>query len=82
MGLNIYYLKKFRKKAFNNYKLVKTYNNMYYVARYFDDSLYLSKTGNLTYKEAVKQLKEIRRNAVLLEVQNIRYSRERVIKNV
>ena len=79
---NIYYLKKFRKKANKKYKLIHYRKDKYYVGRIVTTDVIYPMTGNLTYDEAIAEHKEFRRKHVLYLVDNVKSSRERIVKDV
>ena len=79
---NIYYLKKFRKKANKKYKLIHYRKNEYYVGRIVTTDVIYPMTGKLTYDEAIAELKEFRRNHVLHLVDNVKSARERIVEGV
>lgn len=84
--MNIYYLKKFRKEANRQLKLIKISNKLYYVGRVFDgwgcSDTILPKSDDLPYEEALNKLKELRRERVLNRVYNERLKRSKIVKNV
>lgn len=84
--MNIYYLKKFRKEANRKLKLIKISNNLYYVGRVFgcwgcDDTI-LPRSNDLPYEEALKMLKELRRERILDRVYEERLKRSTIVKNI
>lgn len=84
--MNIYYLKKFRKEANRKLKLIKISNKLYYVGRVFGcwgcgDTI-LARSIDLPYKTALKKLKELRRDYVLLRVYEKRLEKSKIVKNV
>jgi hypothetical protein len=84
--MNIYYLKKFRKEANRTLKLIKISNNLYYVGRVFGcwgcgDTI-LPRSNDLPYEEALKRLKELRRERILGKVYEERLNRSKIVKNV
>lgn len=84
--MNIYYLKKFRKEANRKIKLIKISNNLYYVARIFgccvSTDVISSRSNDLPYEDALKKLKEIRREHILWKVYEKRLERSEIVKNV
>ena len=79
---NIYYLKKFRKKANKKYKLIHYRKDKYYVARIVKEGIIFPMTGNLSYDDAVVELKKFRRKHVLYLVDDAKSARERIVKDV
>ena len=79
---NIYYLKKFRKKAYKKYKLIHYRKDKYYVGRIVTEGIIFPMTDNLSYDDAVVELKEFRRKHVLLLVDCVKLARERIVKGV
>lgn len=79
---NIYYLKKFRKKANKKYKLIHYRKDKYYVGRIITEGIIFPMTGNLSYDDAVVELKEFRRKHVLLLVDDVKSARERIVEDV
>lgn len=80
--MNIYYLKKFRKKAYKKYKLIHYRKNEYYVGRIVTEGIIFPLTGNLSYDDAVVELKKFRRKHVLYLVNDAKSARERIVKDV
>ena len=80
--MNIYYLKKFRKKAYKKYKLIHYRKDKYYVARIVTEGIIFPMTGNLSYDDAVVELKKFRRKYVLLLVDDAKSARERIVKDI
>ena len=85
--MNIYYLKKFRKEANRQLKLIKISNKLYYVGRVYDGGWVCSdaifpRSGDLPYEEALKKLKELRREHILDRVYHERSKKGKIIKNV
>ena len=80
--MNIYYLKKFRKKAYKKYKLIHYRKDKYYVARIVTEGIIFPMTGNLSYDEAIAELKKFRRKHVLLLVDDAKSARERIVKDI
>lgn len=79
---NIYYLKKFRKKANRKYKLIHYRKDKYYVGRIVTEGIIFPLTGNLSYDDAVVELKKFRRKHVLYLVDDVKSARERIVKDV
>ena len=79
---NIYYLKKFRKKANKKYKLIHYRKDKYYVGRIVTEGIIFPMTGNLSYDEAIAELKKFRRKHVLYLVGDAKSARERIVKDV
>lgn len=79
---NIYYLKKFRKKANKKYKLIHYRKDKYYVGRIVTEGIVFPMTGNLSYDDAVAELKKFRRKHVLYLVDDVKSARERIIEDV
>ena len=79
---NIYYLKKFRKKANKKYKLIHYRKDKYYVGHIVTEAIIYPLTGNLSYDEAIAELKKFRRKYVLYLVDNVKSARERIVKGV
>ena len=79
---NIYYLKKFRKSANKKYKLIHYRKDKYYVGRIAAEGIIFPMTGNLSYDDAVVELKEYRRKHVLYLVDDEKTARERIVKGV
>ena len=79
---NIYFLKKFRKKANRKYKLIHYRKDKYYVGRIITEGIIFPMTGNLSYDDAVVELKEFRRKHVLLLVDDVKSARERIVEGV
>ena len=84
--MNIYYLKKFRKEANRKLKLIKISKNLYYVGRVFDSwgcsDTILPRSNDLPYEEALKKLKELRRERILDRVYDERLKRSTIVKNI
>lgn len=84
--MNIYYLKKFRKEANRKIKLIKISNNLYYVARVFgccgSTDIMSPRSNDLSYEEALKKLKENRREHILWKVYEKRLKRSEIVKNI
>lgn len=79
---NIYYLKKFRKKANKKYKLIHYHKDKYYVGRIVTEGIIFPMTGNLSYDDAVVELKNFRRKHVLCLVDCAKTAREKIVKGV
>lgn len=79
---NIYYLKKFRKKANKKYKLIHYHKDKYYVGRIVTTDIIFPMTGNLSYDDAVVELKNFRRKHVLYLVESVKSARERIVEGV
>lgn len=80
--MNTYYLKKFRKKANKKYKLIHYRKDKYYVGRIVTEGIIFPMTGNLSYDDAVAELKKFRRKLVLYLVDDAKSARERIVKDV
>ena len=80
--MNTYYLKKFRKKANKKYKLIHYRKDKYYVGRIVTEGIIFPMTGNLSYDDAVVELKKFRRKHVLCLVDDAKSARERIVKDV
>lgn len=80
--MNIYYLKKFRKKAYKKYKLIHYHKNKYYVGSIVTTDLIFPMTSNLSYDEAIAELIKIRRKHVLYLVDEVKSAREKIVKDV
>ena len=84
--MNIYYLKKFRKEANRELKLIKISNKLYYVGRVFYywgcDDIILPKSNDLPYEEALNKLKELRRKHVLWRVYETRLEKSEIVKHI
>lgn len=84
--MNIYYLKKFRKEAYQRLKLIKIKTNLYYVAMVFggwgcSDNIF-RRSDDLSYKDALKKLKEVRRNYILDKVYESRLTKSKIVKHI
>lgn len=80
--MNTYYLKKFRKKANKKYKLIHYRKDKYYVGRIVTEGIIFPMTDNLSYDDAVIELKKFRRKYVLMLVDDVKSARERIVKDV
>ena len=84
--MNIYYLKKFRKEANRKLKFIKISKNLYYVGKVIGcwgcDDIIFPRSDNLPYEEALKILKELRREHILDRVYDERLKRSKIVKNV
>jgi len=80
--MNTYYLKKLRKKAYKKYKLIHYRKDEYYVGRIVTTNLTLPMTVNLSYDEAIAELKKFHRNHVLYLVDDVKLARERIVEGV
>jgi hypothetical protein len=80
--MNTYYLKKFRKKANKKYKLIHYRKDKYYVGRIVTEGIIFPMTGNLSYDEAIVELKIFRRKHVLCLVDCAKTAREKIVKGV
>lgn len=84
--MNVYYLKKFRKEANQNLKLIELKRNLYYVGRVYcswacSDTVF-PKSNGLPYEEALKKLKELRRELILNKVFDMRLAKYKVVKHI
>ena len=79
---NIYYLKKFRKKANKKYKLIHYHKDEYYVGHIVTEGIIYPMTGILSYNDVIVELKEFRRKHVLMLVGNTKTAREKIVKGV
>ena len=79
---NIYYLKKFRKKANKKYKLIHYRKNKYYVGRIVTEGIIFPMTDKLSYDDAVVELKKFRRKHVLYLVDDAKSARGRIVEDV
>lgn len=84
--MNIYYLKKFRKEAYQRLKLIKIKPNLYYVGRVFGgwgcSDIIIPRSDDLSYKDALQKLKEVRRNYILDKVYEARLTKCKIVKHI